>query len=343
MITEQEVINRFFEYTVNAGYVKKARSGLVSPYFAGEFNLSAGHQYVIPVLRSAQRENVLKLCIDELCIRRIDFEKLGESPCHLLLFEMGVMGIFGYLEEIKPALNTVMRDMLNLLQLFGFELKDLYFSVSDGATILHTTYPADSLSFSALTSSGIPAANIFHTKGRQNFIFSKGVGRPAGNSIEVFCRRESQYTEIASINVYKYLFSEGKLLPTINNAIGGGFGFGRITYLLNGYNSVFELDPFASFVSQMRPYFRGDIEVAINQNKLFRILELIRTLTFIENDGQKMDQSPHGKIMKGFYDKLQSEIAFLGLEEDVVQKKAYECLSNSYSSRYKLNGYEKSC
>lgn len=318
MITQDEIIKKFFRFTGERGYYPKDRSNLVSPYFNNEFNLSAGHQYVIPILRNQEKENLIKIAINEICIRRIDLEKLGSSPHHLLLFEMGVMGVFGYIEDMHQKLSETLQDVIDFIKYIGFNINNIFFSVSEGATILHKKYPSDELSYSCLLERGVADTNIIKTKGRQNFIFSNGVGRPAGNSIEIFYKRGNAFTEIASINVYKYLFSEGKLHTMTNYAIGGGFGFDRITYLLNDYDKVFQMPPFSTFAADVKKLFRNDIECELNLDKVYRIIELIKTISFIEHDGQEPDNSPHGKIMKSFISKMKSEITYLELNEKEI-------------------------
>ncbi len=337
MISQQEIIDSFFSFTSSKGYTKKTRSNLISPYFNNEFNLSAGHQYVIPILQSSNKKDIIKIAINEICIRRIDLEKLGESNHHLLMFEMGVMGVFGYIENIKYQLNIVLQDILDMLSIWGFKFNDIYFSVSDGASILHKTYPADKLSYETLIGIGIHESHIIKTKGRQNFIFSNGVGRPAGNSIEIFFKREEVLTEIASINIYKYLFSEGKLKIMTNQAIGGGFGFDRIFYLLNNEESIFKMPPFSSFIQEITPLFRNELELELNRTKIYRIMELIKTLCFIEYDGQFPDNSPHGKIMKGFIKKAVSEITYLELNKKQVINIGLDVIKNYYNTRYDLS------
>lgn len=325
-----DVINSFFKFTGERGYDRKERSNLISPYFNNEFNLSAGHQYVIPILRSTDKKSPVKIAINEICIRRVDLEKLGESNYHLLMFEMGVMGVFGYMDNINTTLFTVLHDVIDFIKLLGFNMDEIYFSVSEGAIILHKRYPADEMSFHALRAQGIKETNIIKTKGRQNFILSNGVDRPAGNSIEIFTKRNGSFVEIASINVYKYLFRDGKLNPMLNHAIGGGFGFDRITYLLNDCNSIFEIPPFSMFADRIKTYFRNENEFQLNRTRIYRIIELIKTLVFIEKDGQLPDETPHGKIMKSFIKKLKSEITYLELNEKEVINLGRNVIKNHY-------------
>lgn len=331
MITQNEIIEKFFRFTGERGYAPKDRSNLISPYFNNEFNLSAGHQYVIPILRNQEKKDLIKIAINEICIRRIDLEKLGASPHHLLLFEMGVMGVFGYIEDMHQKLSEILQDVIDFIKYIGFRIDDIFFSVSEGATILHKKYPADKLSYHCLLERGIANNHIIKTIGRQNFIFSNGVGRPAGNSIEIFYKRGNTFTEIASINVYKYLFSEGKLHAMTNYAIGGGFGFDRIAYLLNDYDKVFQIPPFSTFAEDVKKLFRNDMEYELNLDKVYRIIELIKTISLIEHDGQEPDNSPHGKIMKGFINKMKSEITYLELNEKEVVDIGNDAIKSHYS------------
>ena len=337
MIAQQEIINKFFLFTSERGYDRKERSNLISPYFENEFNLSAGHQYVLPILCNYEKEELIKIAINESCIRRIDLEKLGTSAHHLLMFEMGVMGLFGYIDNLKKTLSTIIQDMLDIIVFFGFDLNNIYFSVSDGAIVLHKHYPADILSYEVLIEKGIKESHLIKTKGRQNFIFSNGIGRPAGNSIEIFCKKNNTYTEIASVNVYKYLFAGGTLNTMTNQAIGGGFGFDRITYLLNGRTTIFDIPPFSTFATEIKPLFRNEMEFQLNKDRLYRIIELIKVLLFIKNDGPPPSSSPHEKIMKGFLNKLKSEIGYLELNEKEILNIGAKIIREHYLLRYNLD------
>jgi alanyl-tRNA synthetase len=121
-----------------------------------------------------------------------------------------------------------------------------------------------------------------------------------------------------------------------NQAIGCGFGFDRITYLLNRCNTVFDIPPFCVFVENIKPSFRNDIEFELNRDKIYRIIELIKTLLFIENDGQLPNNTPHGKIMKGFFNKLKSEIGYLELKEKDIFDLGVSAIRAHYSNRYSL-------
>jgi alanyl-tRNA synthetase len=335
MITQQKIIDKFFQFTLERGYDRKERSNLISPHFENEFNLSAGHQYVIPKLLNHEKDELIKIAINETCIRRIDLEKLGVSAHHLLLFEMGVMGLFGYIDNLKETLSTTIQDFLDIIVFLGFDLNDIYLSVSDGAIVLHEHYPADILSYEVLVAKGIKESHLIKTKGRQNFIFSNGVGRPAGNSIEVFYKKNDNFTEIASVNIYKFLFSNGKLNTVTNQAIGGGFGFDRITYLLNGHPTVFDIPPFSTFVAEIKSLFRNEMEFKLNKDRIYRIIELIKTLLFIQEEAQLPESPHHEKIMKSFVSKLKSEIGFLELKEENVMDIGIPIIQKHYSLRYK--------
>jgi alanyl-tRNA synthetase len=252
------------------------------------------------------------------------------------MFEMGVMGLFGCIDNLEETLSTIIQDMIDQIKFFGFDLDNIYFSVSDGAIVLHKHYPADILSYKVLLAKGIKESNLIKTRGRQNFIFSNGIGRPAGNSIEIFCKKNNTYIEIASINIYKYLFADGKLNTMTNQAIGGGIGFDRVTYLLNDNVTIFDIPPFSTFANKIKPMFRSEIEFQLNKDKIHRIIELIKTLLFIENDGQLPDSTPQGKIMKSFINKLKSETGYLELKEKDVFNIAIPIIEEHYLLRYNL-------
>jgi len=78
------------------------------------------------------------------------------------------------------------------------------------------------------------------------------------------------------------------------------------------------------------------MEFEINKDKIYRIIELIKTLLFIENDGQLTDNTPRGKIMKGFVNKLKSEIGYLELKQKDIFDLGMAVIREHYLTRYIL-------
>jgi alanyl-tRNA synthetase len=335
MKTLDEIIVSFFDSATAEGFDMKPRGSLLSPYFQNEFNLSAAHQYVVPILSSLKELAPQKIVINEPCFRRIDIEKIGYSPYHLLLFEMGVIGILGYTPKKSEWLREILKFSVEWLRNLGFKTDELIFTISAGARILWKTFKKDNDSYAVLKSLGVSDENILWTKGRRNFIYSVGDNRPAGYGIEIFCYTNDTFVEIGSLNIYSGIYKNGSFHETLNTAIGAGFGFERLSYIINHYDNVFQIEIFSRFMEIVREYFEREIDFTLIKQRLCTIGELLKVLVFVISDGQLPDQSSRGKILKKLAKNFFSEIIYLGLPPEEIVMKGVRSFLEIYSKRYR--------
>jgi len=330
-----ELIKSFLDFTKGFGFEEKPAGSLLSPLFEGEFNLSAGHQYVLPVITSDEvYSKPEKIAIVEPCFRRIDLGKIGYSPCHLLLFEMGVFGTLGYRDSARVSLSEMIGVFLNWFEEIGLRRNDLEFTVSKGAEILGTIFPADEETLEVLKEHGLGRANIIQTKGRRNFIYSKGENRPAGYSIEIFYSKSKSYIEIGSVNIYTHLYKKGRLSRTKNQALGGGVGFERVYYVVNGLDSVFEIPLYYSFIKTVKRYFAVGAEFELILPRVYLIAELIKSICFLIAEGQRCDRTRRGRVMKSLVNKLISEVDYLGMDRVDIVQSGVESFADYYKGSY---------
>lgn len=329
-----DIIESFFSLATGYGFDMKTRGSLISSYFENDFNLSAGHQYVIPMLTSSQKVESQRIVINEPCFRRIDISKIGYSPYHLLLFEMGVVGLLGYTLKKDEWLREILKFSFEWLRNLGIETNGLIFSISAGAKILGKTFKKDSDSYTVLKSLKVSDRNILWTRGRRNFIYSKGDNRPAGYGIEIFCYTNNNFVEIGSLNIYTDIYKNGYFHPTLNTAIGAGFGFERLSYVINHYNNVFQIETFSKLMEIMRQYLEREIDFELVKQRLFRVAELLKAIVFIINDGQLPDHSSRGKILKKLVKNFFSETIYIGIPAKEIVMKGVCSLLEIYSKRY---------
>jgi alanyl-tRNA synthetase len=338
-----DILSIFFSTASKNGFIEKERQKLISSHFHDEFNLSAGHQYLKPILKSEKKEPIDRMVINEPCLRRMDIERIMSSSLHLLLFEMGVFGVFGYIEDMQDEETVVIATLLEFLEKAGIDQNKLTFTTSLGAKINGQVFIEDSISSQILLNQGIGEDKIIKTHGRQNFIYSKGDERPSGYSVEVFYNHsDNNFIEIASINIYKYLYQNGILIPSIaNTALGCGIGFERVLSIINNGDSIFDLDPFNSFIKSCKILFENSKIHYLVIKRLAVIMELIKALSFIIFDGKTPDNTPQGKIMKSFLRKLNSEISYLDLPFEKVLEFGLYHFQHYYRSRYDINDDER--
>ena len=311
---KKEIRDIFFSFAKENNFQIVERSNLVSKYFKDEFNLSGGHSHLVPAILNPEKVPKDNIAVVDQCIRKIDTQIIGISNIHLLLFEMGVWGGFGYIEDKKQEEYHQLSLLLDFINQCGIEKESLYFTICAGGQYLDKVILPDDDSYEVLSSLGIESSHIFKTTGRRNFLLSRGIDRLAGYNIEIFIKKGNQFIEIASSNIYQYINKLTHLEKTVNTGIGCGIGIERVEFIINGYNSIYDLDFFKTVKKEIKSILDiSDDSVNIISDKIYRSVELSKTLIFLINDNQGLDKSVQGKIMKRYLAKIKSELDFLSI------------------------------
>lgn len=326
------ISEHFVNFTKSNNFKEVERSRLISKYFKNEFNLSGGHSHLVPAVLSHEKVDKEYISVLDLCIRKTDSQMIGVSNSHLLLFEMGVWGCFGYIDNKIQEEFRQLSLLLEFLRLCNIEQNDLYFTICGGGQYLDRSILPDTDSLDILLALGIKHENIFQTQGRRNFMLSRGIDRLAGYNIEVFVKRGDQYIEIASSNIYEYINKLTHLEKTVNTGIGCGIGIERVNFISEGLNSVYDLPFFKSSKEQIRQAMNLSVEsINIISDKIYRLTELSKTLIFLLNDEQYFDKTAQGKTMKSYLSKIKSEISFLSLPEEQLFAIIRNCFDMEFS------------
>jgi alanyl-tRNA synthetase len=329
-----ELVNVFYNILRENNYHIVDRSNLLSPYFKGEFNLSGAHSYLVPAVQDNNKRGVDKIGVVDLVVRDVDLEIVGTSKSHLLLFEMGVFGCFGYMENIETEIYSQFKVLFDFFNIIGIDNSKVIITICQGGEYLDKKLEMDDLSYRSLVNAGFDATNIITTMGRRNFMLSRGIDRLAGFNVEFFIEKDGSYIEIGSSNIYKFLNKLTFLKETINNGVGCGIGFERLSYVLSDKKSVLEIEPFNHLYSEI--VNSKDIKgVFLIKDKLLRSIELTKAIIFILNDGIKTDKSPQGKKLQKYIAKVKSELKYLAINNDFFLF-VYKYLITYYSSRYKI-------
>ncbi len=309
-----DISERFIEFVRLNGFKEVERSRLISKYFKNEFNLSGGHSHLVPAVLSHDKIIKEDIAVLDLCIRKTDSQIIGVSSSHLLLFEMGVWGCFGYIDDKKQEEYRQLSLLLDFLKSCNIKQNDLYFTICNGGQYLDKIISPDVDSLDILRSLGIKQEHIIKTYGRRNFMLSRGIDRLAGYNIEIFVKKGSQYIEIASSNIYEYINKLTYLEETVNKGIGCGVGIERVSFISEDLDSVYDLPFFKSIKEKIKQEMNISSEsINIISDKIYRLTELSKTLIFLLNDEQYFDKTAQGKTMKSFLAKIKSEIGFLSL------------------------------
>lgn len=316
-INQEQFKEKFKDILLSNGYCDIIESSnLVSPYFIDEFNLSAGHQFVLPVLHNNEKLEAENHAIIQWCIRRDDISRVGYTNRHLSSFEMAVFGRFGYIEDRLETQVYLLQIFLELMKSLSIEINNIYFSITNGAKIMNIDFPFDDISYKALKKIGINDDKIIKTIGRQNFVFSNGQNRTSGYNIEIFYKLKDDFIEIASSNIYEYVLDKENLIKKTNTGIGVGIGIERLLMIINNFSSIYDILGIeeAKYIQLLG----GNVNFQLAKSKIIRIEELKKTVRLIDDLVFNKNTSINNKQMRAyefFKAKLESEELYLQISK----------------------------
>jgi alanyl-tRNA synthetase len=310
-----EIRQHFDFYTQSLGFNKVERSNVISPYFNNEFNISGGHGHLMPVLYDDKKNTPQKISVRDTCLRKADSEVIGVSSTHLLLFEMGIFGDFGYFENPESVRYDLINNLVKYFLESGLDKEKLLFTICSGGNYLNKNIAFDLNSKNILKDIGIEDSMIVPTEGRRNFILSRGIDRAAGYNIEIFYPKFNDFVEIGSVNIYEFLYKGDYLQSTINKGMGCGVGLNRLAYILSKETSIYETEPFNEVINNLTPHYNSKKSMDLIKDKLFRIIELSKALLIIFSDGHNLEnvKKCHGKVIKSYISKIMSELMYIDL------------------------------
>jgi alanyl-tRNA synthetase len=315
----------FYTFFTKNGYDKIEPVGLLSPLFLRTFNPSGGHEVLVPIVKNKQPFKIRKFSLIDQCFREIDLGVIGHSH-HLSFLNMAVfaqVGEFALLskEEIIKLLYEFLVSEISLNK------EKIIITLFGGGEIENVNLPPDEESAKYWKKTGIIENNIHFLKGRRNFVYTRKEEHPGGPSCEIFFDRGDNYPyvnrfiEIASINMYTYVFSGGKFKETVNGGFGAGFGLERILMVLGDYKTIYEIETIAPLVDICISMDKNIISQQIYRRHINIIADHIRAISFIISNGQVIDNSPRGRILKRLIKRILSEMIYLGLDPKLTCRK----------------------
>ena len=330
------IIKLFNSHLQPLDYKKVYRSNLISPYFVGEFNLSGAHDHLIPAIQSKEKVDIDSISVVDLVMRKVDAEIVGISNSHLLLFEMGVFGSFGYIDNVEDVEQKQLEILFSFFEKIGIRRNSVYITVSDGGDFNGEHFDTDYSTIEILKKLGIGESKIIRTKGRRNFMFSQGIDRLAGYNIEFFIKKNDEFLEIASSNIYEYLNKLNRLEKTINSGVGCGIGFERLSYAVSEFSTIYEVEPYRTIAEAVVQLIGSRLNFEIIRGKIFRLIELTKTIIFLANDGVRFNKTPQGRAFKRYIAKVNSELTYINFDKRLFFEIVLNGIAEYYSERYTI-------
>jgi len=179
---------------------------------------------------------------------------------------------------------------------------------------------------------------VARTKGRRNLFYSRVIGNPGGTGCEIYYKLGDVFVEIGSQVNYKFKFTGG-LERTHNQAILEGFGFERLLMALENKTNICDTSLLSPLKDVVKEFLKenGDNSIPLFEETFNVIADHMRAISFIVYDGQELDNSARGKILKNFIKNLHSQFEYLGInqqDEFMLIDKIFNVVVDLFSNRY---------
>ncbi|MBU1177460.1 hypothetical protein KKH96_03380 [Patescibacteria group bacterium] len=319
-------------------------SGLIQPRFNYTYSPSAAH-HIIDDIIVFKKESHLPIdnfyILPDRSIRVNDAKNVGISSRHLSFFELLVFGSVGAAENLskEKSVELLCNLMFNVL---GLDKNKILVTIlhSCEAEGIKLTEEEDEIFYNTYINH-LGKDRIFRTIGQRNLFYSRIIDNPGSTGCEIYYKIGNKYIEIGSHVNYKFKFT-GQLKRTRNQAVLEGFGFERLLMALENKDNIYDISLIFPLKKILLDYFKSINDNSINlfEENLNIIIDHIRTISFIIFDGQELDNSSRGRILKRFIKNLHGQFVYLGVnkkDEFKIINKLINVLIKLFSERY--NGF----
>lgn len=308
IVTLKEFENQFLNQQNKVGFEKVQRVSLLSEAFPTNFTPSGGEEHLSNILSKVNpRES---FCTIQPCFRYQDIEKIYTGQ-HLPLFEMGIAISINQL-----SIEELINQFFKLFDYFKLDRKKITISIFSGGKVLNKEIPKDDLSKQIWNRYGIDESQFIFLDSTENFFLLKKQGY-AGIKTEVFYEFNNELIELAVIvklthSVIENHFEDYYLDSFDDSVVCFGVGCERWVTIVNGKNSILELDEF-KLISDLNQKF----SVSIN-----RIALLNYSLINLIYDGAKLENMAHGRasLFKKIIRKLKKSLIDSSITFDIYQE-----------------------
>ena len=259
---------------------------------------TAGMHPLVPYLLGEKHPAGNRLTDYQKCIRTVDIDEVGDNR-HLTYFEMlGNWSLGDYFKEESIAMSYEF--LTKELQIPAEKLSVTCFAGDDDA-------PRDTVSYECWKKAGIPDERIYFF-GKDDNWWIAGEEGPCGPDTEMFydtgkpaCSENcnpscgcGKYVEIWNNVFMEYLKSkDGKYSKLQQKNVDTGLGLERMTMLLQGKQTPFEIELFAPVMEKLVELQNQDF---IQSRRI--VAEHLRSSMMIINDGGRPSNVDRGYILR---------------------------------------------
>ena len=307
---------------------------------------TAGMHPLVPYLMGAKHPEGTRLADVQKCIRTGDIDEVGDTS-HCTFFEM--LGNWSLGDYFKKESIAYSWEFLTSDKWLGIDKDKLYFTCFAG----DADAPRDTYSHDRWVEMGVDPSHIFYLDKKHNWWGPAGITGPCGPDTEIFydtgkpkCCPEcnpscdcGKYLEIWNNVFMEYnKQADGSYLPLAQHNVDTGMGLERVLCISNGYETVYETDPFTGAKAKIEELTGKKYGESPEITKAFRIiLDHVRTATFLIGDQKGIVPSnvDQGYVLRRLIRRAVRFGRTLGLPEGSLAK-----IAATYVEKYK-NAYEE--
>ncbi|HUQ40089.1 MAG TPA: alanine--tRNA ligase [Acidimicrobiales bacterium] len=298
-----ELRRAFTEFFVARGHTAMPSVGLIPLHPAAPMFTNAGMVQFLPYILGEEPPAFPRATSIQKCVRISgkddDIENIGYSPHHGTFFEM--LGNFSFGDYFKEQAIPIAWDLVT--NVFGFDPERLWVTVHHDDTEAPQIWrdvvgvPADRIqalgkdNFWEMAETGPcgPCSEIFFDKGPE---FGEG-GGPAHGA-------DARYPEFWNLVFMQYQrHADGTLTDLPLKVIDTGAGFERVLSIINGNESIFDLDVIRPIIGVAEGITGTRYGADDKSDVVLRILaDHARSVTFLVNDGVFPSNEDRGYVLR---------------------------------------------
>lgn len=313
-----EIRNKYLNFFERHGHKIIPSSSLIPENDPSVLFTTAGMQPLIPYLLGGKHPEGKRLTDYQKCVRTVDIEDVGDNR-HLTFFEMlGNWSLGDYFKEESIQMS------------YDFLTKELNIPVEKISVTCFAgdeDAPRDEVSAKCWEKAGIPKERIYFY-GKENNWWIAGNEGPCGPDTEMFydtgkpacgpnCDPScdcGKYVEIWN-NVFMEFFKhpDGTYTKLEQKNVDTGLGLERMTMLLQGKETPYEIELFSPVMDRLKELTRVD---NINSRRI--VAEHLRSSMMIICDGGRPSNIERGYILRRLIRRMTRHLRKLEINLDEI-------------------------
>ncbi len=306
---------RFQNYFSKLGYKSQSAANLVPENDPSVLFTTAGMQQFKYFYQHPDQAPAQKLISVQPVIRTSDIDEVGDDT-HLTMFEMLGNFSFGHVSSMKMK-ETAAKEYLEFFtKVMGLSKDELSIDVFAGDEDISPDYESEGVWHSI-------GVKLRKTGRDDTFWGPTGDEGPCGPSAEIYVKG----LEVGTLVFNQYYKSrDGKFAPLDSSGIDVGLGLERLSAVLQGKDSVWQIEPFEGWVSQLN----------VDQTDGRIIIDHLRAIIFIASSGIEPGNKGREYVLR----RLIRKVEFLANRNNISKDLLIElksAITHHYSKFYTLD------